>query len=211
MAASPASMAIPKKQLEIILSRLAVFDTPDVNAEQYPTDSAVASEMLWQAFMQGDIDGRHVADLGCGTGILGIGALFLGAESVVFLDNDPDTLVVLRKNLETVQAPLDCYRILESDVAAFNDTVDIVLQNPPFGTKTEHADRIFLEKAMALSGTVYSFHKLSTHKFVEAMARDGGFDVKGVMRFNFPLKKTQSFHTRAIHRIEVGCWVLRKR
>ena len=49
MSASPS-----KSQLAILLSRLASFTKPDVKSEQYPTDSEIAAEILWQAALQGD-------------------------------------------------------------------------------------------------------------------------------------------------------------
>ena len=81
-----------KSGLAVVLSRLSVFQRPKVRVEQYPTDSEIAAEVLWSAFMKGDIDKMCIADLGCGTGILGIGALLLGAKKVYFLDIDQNAL-----------------------------------------------------------------------------------------------------------------------
>lgn len=39
-----------------------------------------------------------VLDVGCGTGILGIAAILLGAESAVLLDNDPNAVMVAEAN-----------------------------------------------------------------------------------------------------------------
>ena len=64
-----------KGALAVILSKLKVFTAPKVRVEQYPTDAEIAAEVLWQAHMKGDI-GKVSADLGCGTGILGIGLLY---------------------------------------------------------------------------------------------------------------------------------------
>jgi ribosomal protein L11 methyltransferase len=44
-----------------------------------------------------DLDGRTVADIGCGTGILGIAAARRGAE-VVAVDLDPEAVTVTREN-----------------------------------------------------------------------------------------------------------------
>ncbi len=43
-------------------------------------------------------EGAAVLDVGCGTGILGIAALKLGARSVVAFDTDPDALETTRVN-----------------------------------------------------------------------------------------------------------------
>ena len=70
---------VSKGRLGVILSRLRVFYKAKVRVEQYPTDSEIAAQMLWESHLRGDIEGKVIVDLGCGTGILGIGALILGA------------------------------------------------------------------------------------------------------------------------------------
>lgn len=44
--------------------------------------------------------GERVIDYGCGSGILGIAALKLGASQVVFVDNDPQALTATQNNIE---------------------------------------------------------------------------------------------------------------
>ena len=92
-----------KSSIAILLSRLEVFIDPDVKGEQYPTDSEIAAEMLWNAAMIDGLEGKQVIDLGCGTGILGIGASLLGAAEVVFVDRSPEALKVLRTNLSGLE------------------------------------------------------------------------------------------------------------
>lgn len=46
------------------------------------------------------LDGCTVIDYGCGSGILGIAALLLGAQRVIAVDNDPQALLATRANAE---------------------------------------------------------------------------------------------------------------
>ena len=46
------------------------------------------------------LDGATVVDYGCGSGILGIAALLLGAQKVIAIDNDPQALLATRDNLQ---------------------------------------------------------------------------------------------------------------
>lgn len=46
------------------------------------------------------LDGARVLDVGCGSGILAIAALLLGAESAVGVDIDPQALLASRENAE---------------------------------------------------------------------------------------------------------------
>jgi putative methylase len=178
-----------KSQLAIALSKLQVFPSPKIGLEQYPTDSEIAAEVLWNAVMLGDIENKTIADLGCGTGILGIGALLLGAKKVFFVDTDAAALAVLGNNLKSTGIE-EGFEIINSDVADFNGKADLVIQNPPFGTKEKHVDKTFLEKACTIADKVYSFHKTSTSDYIIKFAQDKGFIPKGRWDFSFPLKQT---------------------
>jgi putative methylase len=127
-------MKYSKSQLAIALSKLQVFPTPKPRLEQYPTDSEIAAEVLWFAGMRNDIKEKTVTDLGCGTGILGIGALLLGAKKTFFIDKDKEALAILGSNLKKLKIKKG-FEIIDADISKFNKRVDVVIQNPPFGTK----------------------------------------------------------------------------
>ncbi len=48
--------------------------------------------------MQGKVGGRGVVDIGCGSGILGLSALKLGATSLIGIDIDPEAVEHAKKN-----------------------------------------------------------------------------------------------------------------
>ncbi len=198
-----------KARLAVELSRLAVFDEPDHLAEQYPMDSEIAADVLWNACLKGDIESKAVADLGCGTGILGIGALLLGAKKVIFLDTDEKAVFILRKNLENVGIH-EGFEIIQADVRQFATPVDTVVQNPPFGTRTRHADKAFLEAAFGHARVIYSFHKSTSGAFIKALCEDRQFKVTHSYEFDFPIKASQLFHRRRLKRIKVTCWRMEK-
>ena len=194
-----------KKKLEIDLSLLKEFIERDIKLEQYPTPSHIAAEVLWDS----NVSGKKIADLGCGNGIFGIGALILGAKEVVFLDIDEKVLKVAKENLKLIENKFEKkfkVKFILSDVNEFDKKVDIIFQNPPFGTKNEHADRDFLEVAVENCLELYTFHKTSTKKFVEAFCRDNSFKLLKEYRFKFPLKAAFKFHKFAVKDIEVSCF-----
>ncbi len=205
-----------KSGLAIQLSKLKVFLAPNPKLEQYPTDSEVAATVLWDAYMQHDIENRTIVDLGCGTGILGIGALLLGAKKVYFVDIDESALNVLEENLSGLDIDKIRYELIHIDITEFNPNnaddarIDVVIQNPPFGTKQEHADKLFLEKAFNIAPIIYSLHKTTSKRFIDAIAKDNGFEAKLINEFAFPIKATMRFHKKRIERIGVGCWRLVK-
>ena len=145
-----------KKQIAIALSKIKNFEAPKIKLEQYMTDSEIASDVLWHAALHGHVEGKVVADLGCGTGIFGIGALLLGARHVHFVEVDEDALHTLKENLKAHAFPHSTYSLHHTDVSHFGQRVDTIFMNPPFGTRDEHADRRFLLKAFSLARQVYS-------------------------------------------------------
>ncbi len=192
-----------KSKLAIQLSKLAVFEKPKLASEQYATDSEAAAEAVWFAFMNNDIEGKVVADFGCGTGLLGIAALLLGARKAYFIDNDGEALETCRKNIEATGVGASAV-IISSSISGFDKKVDTVIQNPPFGTKTRHADREFLLQAFKAAGAVYSFHKIGTSGFVRKVAADNGFSVANIVPLRLQLKKTQEFHSSRMRRVDTG-------
>jgi putative methylase len=192
-----------KTELELELSKLKLVENPKVFLEQYGTHGDIAAEALWLAYISGDIENKVVLDLGCGNGILGIGALLLNAKKVYFVDIDKDSINVCKENLKMMGLDGE---VLLKDVNLFDKKVDTVLQNPPFGVQVEHADKRFLERAMVLSNVIYSIHKIESEKFIKKLARDKGFSLVGVKAFRMKLKKTQKFHTSDSYSVKVGCF-----
>lgn len=175
------------------------FHEPKASLEQYKTPPAIAAALLLEAHGQGDISGKRVLDLGCGTGILGIGSLELDAAFVEFLDLDPDALTVLRQNIASY--PEDSYSVQLKALTA--RPADTVVMNPPFGTKHEHADRAFLIAAMESAPTIYSLHLASSEHFIEKLAADHGFAKTHAWHFSLPLKASHVWHTDASREVPV--------
>jgi ribosomal protein L11 methyltransferase len=72
--------------------------------------------------------GKLVIDVGCGSGILALAALTLGAERAIAIDNDPDVIDVTRENAARngLAARIDAST---TDVAALSATAPLVLAN----------------------------------------------------------------------------------
>ena len=199
-----------KASLAVALSKLKTYSKPSISLEQYPTDSEIAAEILWSAYMHGDLSGKTVADLGSGTGILGIGALYLGASKVFFVEKDSKAMAIAKENIEFVEVDETDVTLVTKPIEEFKTNVDLIIMNPPFGTKEEHADKAFLEAAFNLSNVVYSFHKSTTKTFVHAISKDHNFKVSREFNFNFPIKKAHEFHKKKIKYIKVSCFRLEK-
>lgn len=193
-----------KKQLQISLSKLEQLQEKNVTLEQYQLEGNLAAEILWKAFLNGDIENKIVADLGCGNGILGTGALLLSAKKVCFLDIDNKSLELAKKN----SSEQGIY--LLQDISQFNKKVDTIIMNPPFGVQQKKADKPFLEKAMQTATAIYSLHKIESKAFIQQLAKENNFTVEEILEREFILKKTYAFHKKKHYPVKVGIWTLRK-
>lgn len=88
------------RELESALGEVETFSEPKVEFEQYPTSAHLAARMIHTAEeLYGDIEGRCVGDLGCGGGILAIGASIMDAGHVIAVDIDADVLHIAAQNV----------------------------------------------------------------------------------------------------------------
>ncbi|KYK26036.1 hypothetical protein AYK26_01150 [Euryarchaeota archaeon SM23-78] len=196
-----------------MLSKLKVFEEPCIRLEQYPTDPEIAGETLWFAHMQGDIKDKVIADLGSGTGILGLGALVLGAKKAFLIDIDTKAMELAMKNKAFLEQEtgleLDA-SFTAGDIEVFDAQADIVIMNPPFGTKNQKIDTVFLLKAMSIAKVIYSFHKASTKEYIDKLVKDNGFTTTHYNEYDFPIKQSMAQHKKKIERIKVGMWRIKK-
>jgi putative methylase len=193
-----------KKELEILLEPLEDIIEPDAEIEQYSTPATIAAELLYFAFMNSDIADRVVYDLGCGNGILGIGAKLLGAKKVVGVDRDAPALEVARVNSTKLNVEVE---FRQGDVRDVQGKGDTVVMNPPFGAqrKNRYADRVFLKKALEIAPTVYSIHNTGSESFLKRFLPSAS-----IKRFpvSFPLKRRFWFHKKERILIEVDIYRL---
>ncbi len=155
---------IRKLDLERFLAKLRPNPSPKAHLEQYSLSESTAATMLHlAAYTFNGIVGKRVLDLGCGTGVLALGAAFLGADEVVGVDIDLEALKVASDN--SVKAGFqDNVDWVAGDIDVVTGAFDTVVQNPPFGVQRRAADRRFLEKALELGSIVFSLHN---HPFAD--------------------------------------------
>jgi predicted RNA methylase len=205
-------MVRSRRELAVFLSKLKVFEKPHIQLEQYSTDSDVAAQLLWQAHLNNELENCSIIDLGCGTGILGIGALLLGAKKITFIDIDATVLKTLKENLEFTYDHWEIedfdnrWEFINSDASRIKTEelqADIVITNPPFGTKTKHADKLFLEVATKIAPITYSMHKTSTKSFLTSFASSNNIQIIWQEDIKYPLKPTMGIHRKRLERIDV--------
>lgn len=190
-----------KKDLAIALKDVENFVDPDPSLEQYMTDANLASDMLFEAYANGDIAGMKVIDLGCGTGMLSIGSWLLGAGMVKGFDTSEKALSVAERNRKRFDAHIE-YAL--SDVRGVDEGADTVVMNPPFGCQTKNADRPFLDKAMEISECIYSIHMANSVDFIKDYCAERGRSVQSCKIYKYDIPHVFSFHKRAKQTVEVA-------
>jgi putative methylase len=189
-----------KRQLEIQLAKLKTLETPTLKLEQYPVSPETAAELLYMAgFEHDDLKGR-IVDLGTGTGRLAIGAALMGPKHVVGVDVDPDELALARQNAETAGVEVEW---VESDIDKLSGSYDTVIMNPPYGTRTVHADTRFLDKAFQLAPVTYSIHKSSTREYLVKYVKESNRRIGEARSLKMKIPHLFNFHSRKWSDIEV--------
>jgi len=135
--------------------------------------------------------------------------LLLGARQCYFIDADGEAIKIAKENLaflekETKMKISDNAMFINKDISLFNQKVNVIIQNPPFGTVRKHADVAFLNKALSTARVVYSIHKTSTLDFIRQYAEKSG-RITHYFRLNLQLKKTMPWHKQKIKEIDVTC------
>ena len=189
------------------MERTSPHPSPKESLEQYTIPAETAAEVLFLAQAgHGDLEGRKVADLGCGTGRLSIGAALLGAEFVVGVDLDPEAIAVAVRNGELAGAPGIQWAI--SDISALRGEFDTVIQNPPFGVRRRGADRKFLVRALELGRVVYSLHKSDPggRGFIKRIVERHGGAITHLYQMDMYLPPIFDFHRERRHRVAVDLY-----
>lgn len=102
-----------------------------------------------------NLEDKQVVDYGCGSGILGIAALLLGARHVQAVDIDPQALTATRDNLERNKLPasvLDTYLPLQAPTLEADLLVANILAGPLCELAPTLAARVRTGGRILLSG-----------------------------------------------------------
>lgn len=212
------TLVMRKKDLELILEKVPLFHEPKLYLEQYITPSSIAADMVWEAYMRGDIEGKVVADLGCGTGRLALASSLLGAKMTLCIDIDAEPLILMAMHLNNIC--LDAIykkgiiEVIVNDIK-WNTIrkADTVVQNPPFGIRSSTRDTDFLRTAFKIANKVYSLHRSNnaSRVYLREYASMYGFNAHIIKVYDFPIPQLHEKHKRRIHYIKVDYWLFARR
>lgn len=106
--------------------------------------------------LMGDVGGKSVIDVGCGSGILGIAAAICGARSVYMCDVDAQAVAAAQRNaaLNGVECTVEQADLLKgnekADLVFANITADVLMRlAPDVGNHMEQGGRLVLSGIIA--------------------------------------------------------------
>ena len=198
------------RQLSMLLSKLEKCENPDVSLEQYTTSGELAARWIFDIAAFGDLsEGTSIIDLGSGNGILGIGALYLGANRAILVDSDSRCCEVSRKNAESLGGEKSCV-VLESDVSSLDSDltdIDLVISNPPWGRQKEKADAPFLDLIESIGVVSHIMHS-SDAKHIRTRFEEAGWSVEKYGEADFAIPASFDHHRSSRGVTKAGFWRL---
>lgn len=107
----------------------------------FGTGHHATTRLMLAALQQLDVRNRTVIDVGCGSGVLAIASVLLGARFATAVDNDPDALNSAGENVGR-NGVADHVRLLNVDLKDLTDPADIVLANLTGGVLERNAQSL---------------------------------------------------------------------
>jgi len=198
------------RRLAMLLSGLEQIQSQSIELEQYATDGDLAARWLTDISTFGDLhEGCSVADLGAGNGVLGLGAMALGAGRTILVEADQTACDIAQSNAEKMGFA-DSVEVIQASIGTDSielDSTDVVISNPPWGRQTPRADRPFLEAMIAAATPAHLLHSAeATH--IQPLFEDAGWSTERYGEADFALPASYAHHSRQRGRTRAAFWRL---
>lgn len=198
------------RRLAMMLSRLEKIKSPSIELEQYCTDGEIAARWLSDISAFGDLyAGCTVVDLGAGNGLLGLGAMVLGAERAILIEADQAACDAAKYNAEKMgfSDSVEVIQAIIGDDSIDIGSADVVISNPPWGRQSPRADRPFLDSILSARLPSHLMHSAeATH--VGPLFEEHGWSVERYGEVDFPLPAMYAHHSRERGKTRAAFWRL---
>ncbi|KRX05702.1 hypothetical protein PPERSA_09842 [Pseudocohnilembus persalinus] len=182
---------LKQKHIESFLQDMEGFDQAEKQKwclEQHMTTPDIAAQMMFEIYhREPNLENMISGDLGCGTGMLMAGMLYIGTMYVVGFEIDTKYVKRTQEQLMEKFEDESLFDLVNINVKNLNNKckykmLDIVVMNPPFDN---------------CEGKIYSLHKSSTREFLKKTSESWGYDFEVIQTFKFPLpKRFSKYHKK---------------
>jgi putative methylase len=198
------------RRLAMLLSNLVPHPSNSVELEQYTTDGDLSARWLADIAAFGDLsEDCTVADLGAGNGVLGLGALAMGAGRAILVESDQFACDVAKSNAESMGFT-ESVEVIQATLGSDSidlGSADVIISNPPWGRQTPRADRPFLEAMIAGAAPAHLLHSAeATH--IQPLFEDAGWSVERYGEADFSLPAKFTHHSRERGKTRAAFWRL---
>ena len=198
------------RRLAMLLSSLSEHPSGSVELEQYATDGDLAARWLADIAAFGDLSEYcTVVDLGAGNGVLGLGALAMGAGRATLVEADQAACDVAKSNAESMGFA-DSVEVIQATLGSGPvdlGSADVLISNPPWGRQTPRADRPFLEAMIDVAAPAHLLHSAeATH--IQPLFENAGWSTERYGDADFALPAAYSHHSRKRGRTRAAFWRL---
>jgi len=138
-----------------------------------PTSDRVREAIFSVLASRGRIAGSNVLDLFAGSGALGLEALSRGARRAVFVDSDPASIAVIRKNAESMGLEQQTFGVLRQVEKFLAPSEPKSSENPGNARRVEKYDYIFADPPYRTIGADSLLAKISE----SGLLQEGGLIV----------------------------------
>ncbi len=198
------------RTLAMRLSKLHPHPCNSVELEQYSTDGDLAARWLSDVAAFGDLfEGCSVVDIGSGNGVLGLGALLMGASSATLVEVDEEACAACADNAASLGLE-ECIEIARAEVgedALDIASADLVISNPPWGRQVERADRPFLDAILSAGVTAHVMHSAGA-SHIQSIFEAASWDVECYGEADLALPAAYEHHTRERGKTRAAFWRL---
>ena len=198
------------KKLAMLLSGLKQLQSHSIELEQYPTPGDLAARWLTDIFSFGDLfEGCSVVDLGTGNGILGLGAMTLGARRAILIDSDKEACQTAMENVDlmglTESVEVVCATLGVDEINL--NSPDLIITNPPWGRQTPKADRPILDVILSEKKTTHLMHSAGA-SHLDSFFDPNEWKLDRYSEADFPLPAAFSHHTSRRGKTRAAFWRL---
>ena len=198
------------RTLAMRLSSLQPHPCNSVALEQYSTGGDLAARWLSDIAAFDDLfDGCSVVDLGSGNGVLGLGALLMGASSATLVEVDEEACAACADNAADLglEEHVEIVRAEVGEDALDIASADLVITNPPWGRQVERSDRQFLDAILSAGVTAHVMHSAGA-SHIQSIFEAASWDVECYGEADLALPAAYEHHSRERGKTRVAFWRL---